>query len=144
MAYCTRADIVQAVGGESKLRQLTDREGTGSVDETVVTAAIATADALIDTYANKRFSVPFDPVPPAIKELSKRIARYTLRDERGTLTEGDLKTHEADVKWLDALQKGEVSPGIEPQPTKSSLVRDAATERPSAKAVGRAQLKGFC
>lgn len=144
MAYCLRADLVLAVGGEAKLKQLTDRDGDNTEDAGVIDAVIAAADALINSYANKRFSVPFDPVPPAIKELSKRLARYALRDERSCLTQGDIDTHANDVKWLEALSKGDVSPGIEPQPTKSSLVRDKASARDSAKAVGRKQLKGFC
>lgn len=143
MAYCTEADLTLAVGGAARLKQLVDRDGNNANDAGVVDAAIAAADALIDSYANKRFAVPFNPVPPAIKELSKRLARYQLRDERATLSQADIETHKADVEWLEALAEGKVSPGVEPQPTKSSLMRDSASERPSTKEVGRSQLKGY-
>lgn len=132
-----------AVGGEARLKQLTDRDADGVEDVGVVDAAIAEADARIDSYANKRFSVPFETVPDSIKMLSVRLARYALRDQRGTLTQADVDTLEVDIKWLEALADGKVSPGVEPQPTKSSLMRDRVTARSSLKAVGRNQLKGF-
>ena len=123
---------------------LADLDSDGQEDSGAVTSAIAVADSLIDTYASKRFFVPFAaPLPEAIRWLSARLAVYALRRSKQALTAGDLAAHADDLKWLELLSNGEVLPGIEPIPGKGSIVRDRASARPSSKDVSRQKLKGF-
>ena len=76
MPYATQADILDQLD-EDILIQLTDDADTGDVVDDVVTRAIADADAEIDGYCGKRYSVPFDTVPPIIRKFAVDIAIYT-------------------------------------------------------------------
>lgn len=143
MPYCTESDVRNAAGGANTLKQLLDRNADGTADTGVLDEAIVEADALIDSYASKRFAVPFATPSPQIVKLSARLAVHFLRRGRSVLTQADLVAHESDEKWLKALADGDVLPGVEPIPTKGQIVRDAATPRSSSKDVSRAKLKGF-
>lgn len=143
MPYCVEADVTNAAGGATTLKQLLDRNADGNADAGVLDAAIAEADALIDSYASTRFFVPFAVPPTQIKKLSARLAVYFLRRGRSTLTAGDVTAYESDEKWLIALSEGKVLPGTDPLPSKGSIIVDKATPRSSLKDVSRAKLKGF-
>lgn len=143
MAYSLQADVEIAVGGNAKLVQLCDFDLDGLADAGVVTAAIAEADALIDSYASKRFAVPFATASTAIKALSARLAARILRRNRTLALPQDADDELADRKWLEALAKGDVLPGIEPLPAKGSIVTDKAEPRDSTKNVSRERTKGF-
>jgi phage gp36-like protein len=144
MAYSTTADVQNAAGGAAMLTALSDFDGDGAQDAAVIAAAIAAADAEIDSYAHKRFRTPFAAtVPPKIVELSARLAVFKMRTQRNTLTQGDIEVHTADTKWLEGLRDGDNDPGVEPMPTKSSLMVDEAGQRDSIKDVSRNSMKGF-
>jgi phage gp36-like protein len=84
MAYCTRADIEALVSAET-LRQLTDDEQAGDVDDSIVDACIASADASIDGYLRGRYTVPLAtvPVPQLVLDISRDIAVYNLFSRKG-------------------------------------------------------------
>lgn len=42
----------------------------------LITAKIPRADATIDSYCARRYSIPFDPVPPKIVEISVKLSAY--------------------------------------------------------------------
>lgn len=147
MAYSTSSDVETAVGGAARLLQLTDRDGDGvygAEDAAVVAAAIAEADALIDSYASKRFATPFATPPTTIVKLSARLARYALRSQQNCLSQADVTSYESDVKWLEALAKGEVLPGGSTVPEKAPIVNDRVSTPRSTKEVARLKLKGYC
>jgi phage gp36-like protein len=143
MAYSATGDVQTAVGGAARLLALSDTDGDGIADAGLVDAAILEADSLIDTYASKRFRVPFSSAPPAIKALSARIAARVLRRNRTMVLASDVTDEETDRKWLEALAKGDVLPGVEPIPEKGSIVTDKAAVRDPAKEVSRERTKGF-
>jgi len=144
VAYCTSSDVERCVGGAAKLVQLTDFDANGAADTGVVDAAIAEADALIDSFAHKRFDVPFAaPAPNTITALSARHAARVLRRNRLLPLATDADAEERDVGWLTKLSKGEVLPGIDPIPGKSEIVTDVAGERDTTKVVSRERMKGF-
>jgi phage gp36-like protein len=143
MAYSNSTDVQNAAGGARTLTQLLDRDANGTADTGVLDAAIEEADALIDSYASKRFAVPFETPSTQVAKLSARLAVYFLRRGRSVLTQADLASYESDEKWLKMLADGDVLPGVEPIPTKGQIVRDAATSRSSLKDVSRAKLKGY-
>ena len=150
MAYSLSADVEHAAGGSDRFIAAADWDGDGVADTAVIDPAIAEADATINSYANKQFLVPFDPVPERVKRWSARLAIIFIRRDRGMLTDDDhksllaLTTGTKDIKGeLKQLADGEILPGSEPIPTKGSIVRDAATPRSDGKAVSRDKLRGF-
>ncbi len=144
MAYSSATDVQHAAGGLANLIALSDYDANGSQDSAVIDAAIAQADALIDSFANKRYRVPFAAtVPPVIVALSARIAVHVMRQQRQALIPGDLEQHALDIKWLEGLRDGDNVVGVEPAPIKSELQVDEAGERISTASVSREKLKGF-
>ena len=78
MPYCTLPDLITAFG-VSELIQLSDRQGAGVVDESILDAAIAAADAEI----NQRLRAKGWPLPLAmpsadLMRLSRDMARFYL------------------------------------------------------------------
>lgn len=142
MGYTTRDEIELELGADV-LTALADLDNDGIEDAGVVDAAIRGADALINSYASKRFAVPFPSPSDAVADLALRLAIHALRRKKQCLTAIDISTHADDRKWLQDLADGVVLPGVEPIPDKGSIMRDAATPRPSWKDVSRDKLKGF-
>lgn len=68
MAYCTRQDLEERLGTD-QLRELTDFEQTGEVNEERVARAIEDATAEVDAYASLRYPVPFADPPAIIRRL---------------------------------------------------------------------------
>jgi len=100
MAYSLKTDILEQVS-EAELVQLTDDAGAGSVDDAVVTRAIADADAEINSYCSARYTVPFSPVPVMIRKCSVDIAIYDLYARRpGTLPDERKSRYQDAVRFL--------------------------------------------
>lgn len=86
MAYCTQngsnaGDIAPAKISIEQLKKLTSEDGL-SVVQSVVDAAIAEADSDVDSYGGRRYTVPFNPVPAKVKQLSVAIAVYKLYEKK--------------------------------------------------------------
>jgi phage gp36-like protein len=141
--YCVQADVQTAAGGAKRLAQLVDWDGDATVDSAEVTAAIASADALINRYAARRYTVPMTPVPEGAKRMSADLAVRMLKKWRGVLDENDAKAQEADIAWLDKMADGAVVWDVDPEPAKHSRVRDDYHERSSDKDMSREKSKGF-
>ena len=77
MSYCTLTNILNLIS-EATLIALTDDAGAGEVDDAKVAAAIADADATIDSYCQGRYTIPLSPVPSKIVQISVDIAVYNL------------------------------------------------------------------
>ncbi len=106
MAYCTQDDIISQIG-EEILIQLTDDDGVGEVDADRVSAAIANADAEINSYCGMKHSVPFSPVPPTIKAASVDIAIFNLRSRRsGASDTAEHERYRERIAWLKDVAKG--------------------------------------
>jgi phage gp36-like protein len=109
-----------------------------------VEASIAAADAWIDSHAQHRHRVPFDPVPQTIRDLSAAEAVYRLKTRRRNMvSDRDHAEHEERLVWLRDLAKGLVSPGTDPRPRRSTSVVPAVLERPETEDISREALKGF-
>ena len=144
MAYCTQADVQDAAGGSERLKEISDLENSGSIDSAVVTKAIAVADELIDSYAQRRHAVPFSPVPVRIRELSVNEAVYWLKKRRQrVLSDDEREDHSERIIWLENLAKGLVSPGVDPIPAKSTSVAGQIIDRSTDEDISRDALKGF-
>jgi len=125
MPYSLQADVQQAAGGLKRLKEIADWDNDATPDAGVITNAIAAADALIDSFASKRFTVPFNPVPPIIVRTSAELARIMLARDRDMLTDDMQKrwdelagTATGKEGWLYRLATGVVTPGGDPRPLK--------------------------
>lgn len=152
MAYSVQEDVEDDAGGADRLRQLADWDNDGIADAARVTAAIAKADALIDSYASKRFHVPFAPVPEIIKQHSATLAKLLLARRRGQMTQDEQDewesiagTDENKPGWLLQLANGTVTPGGDPLPLRhgSMSVDSVDTALPDDRDASREKLAGF-
>jgi phage gp36-like protein len=141
--YATAADVQVAAGGVKRLLQITDIDGDALEDTGVVDAALDEAEAMINSYARKKFEVPFTTVPEIIKRTAANLAVWVLKRNIDALTEQDSMTHDAQIEWLEGLASGKVDPGVTPSPTASAHNQPSTTDRPTSKAVSRENLKGF-
>lgn len=150
MPYSTIAMVQTAIGGLVKLAEFSDLEnGEGvnedGVNEDVVNDAIALADGIINSYVGHRYSVELLSVSDTISRRSAYWAARTLRMNRyqGQPMELFVIQEQADVKWLEGIARGVISLGIEPEPTKASIVIDKAGARDTSLSVSRCRLKDF-
>ena len=111
MAYCTKSDILNQVE-EEILIGLTDDEDLGSVDDDVVTRAIADADSTVDAYCQGFYTVPLSPVPDKIRQISVDIAIYNLFSRRDdTAPEIRKDRHREALRFLEKVAGGKVELG---------------------------------
>ena len=152
MAYATQADVESACGGADRLVQLADWDRDGIADAPRIADAIAKADALIDSFAGKRFHVPFSPVPAVIAQHSATLAKLAMARRRGQLTQDEqdewdsiVSTDEKKPGWLLLLARGVVTPGGDPLPTAHSTMQNdfADTVMPGDRDAARDKLGGF-
>jgi len=130
LAYSVLADLQQQLGGAARLLQLLDWDGDGVIDP------IREADALIDSFASKHFTVPFNPVPDTIRTTSAQLAIIIIRRRRmAQLSPADELRWEqlaGPNGWLDRLAAGVVTPGGDPLPPKHGTMEpDGATTQMS-------------
>lgn len=111
MAYSALSDIVKLIP-ESVIIQLTDDEGTGSVNQSRVDEAIRQADAEIDTYCGGRYDVPFVTVPDIVKKISVDIAIYNLYSRRvEEIPETRSERYKNAIRQLGEIASGKITIG---------------------------------
>jgi len=149
VAYCTEADVQTAVGGATKLAQLSDQDNalSGAVNHTVVTAAIDEATAEMAGYIGHRISV--NAIAAAVPRLLvNKAAAWAARILRRNAYNGqpladDLDREEIDRKWLMLVAEGRVSLGVEPEIQNAPEIADVAATRSSTFTISRERMKGF-
>lgn len=117
MAYATLTDLVSRFG-EEQLVQLTDRNGSGLIDQNVVDQAIADAGALIDGYLSGRYPVPLSPAPAILVGYACDLARYNLFPDANLEDVNTVRIRQRDaIKFLELVGQGKLSLGLQPEPT---------------------------
>ena len=109
-AYAVPSDLV-ARFGEAELIRLTTDEGQdfGTLDLTRVTAAIADASALVDSYLRRRYLTPLTVVPQEILRATCVLARHELAQGGGREPTTQMENGRKDVlQWLEKLRDGAV------------------------------------
>ena len=106
----TDGDIAPGRISVDQLKQLTSEDGL-TVVQKVVDDAIADADADVDSYCGRRYTVPFNPVPGKVKSLSADLAVYNLFEKRAMQTGGEVppayrKTYEDAISFLKDVANG--------------------------------------
>ncbi|MFH0901890.1 MAG: DUF1320 domain-containing protein [Pseudomonadota bacterium] len=143
MAYCSQADVTKAAGGAAKLVELTDIEASGTLNTAVLNDAIAEADAWIDGYLQKRYSVPLASTPEDIRRLAAREVVFLLKDARRATTDDDKSHHEERLLLLRDVAKGIRGLAVEPLPAASSNVAPEVMERDSDESISRQTLDDY-
>jgi len=121
VAYLTQTELEDRIGPDIVL-QLADRDHDGIADAAAITAAIADADAEINSYLSPRYALPLTTAPDTVKRLSAMIARYNLW--RRDLPED----HPAYVAYRDALKTlQQIAGGLVSLPIASGTAGTAAS-----------------
>ena len=114
MAYATLDQLVSLFGAD-EIRTLSDRQGTGELDEAVISDALERASSEVDSYLADRYATPLsdsDPIPPVVVSVAGDIARYRL-------TGGDIRDTKA-LNWLRDVADGKAGiPGLPPAGTET-------------------------
>ena len=119
--YASLDDLIAAYG-EDEIRQLSDRNRNNAVDESVVDAAIASAQAEVEDYLRGRVEVPFpdDAVPPTVKRAVIKMARFHLYRDPTDTVRMDYKDA---LGTLKDIQAGKMVLAANAQQTTSSVPR---------------------
>jgi phage gp36-like protein len=114
MPYSFKADLLTEIS-EDELIQLTDDESAGIVNEARVTAAIAKADGIIDSYCGQVETVPFVPleggIPAVIKQHSITIAIYFIYSRRSVAPEIRAQNYKDAIAHLKDISTGKATIG---------------------------------
>lgn len=152
MAYSVQSDVQSACGGAKKLVELADWDNDGVADAAEIATAVTKADALIDSFASKRFHVPFSPVPSIITQMSASLAKLILARNRRQLTQDEADewtsiagTETGKEGWLYRLATGVVTPGGDPLPLAHSTmaVDSVDTSLPCDRDLARDKTAGY-
>lgn len=140
MSYATQQNLIDKFG-EREILQLSDRAGTGAIDSGVVAAALAAADAQVDSYIGKRHRLPLAETPPRITDVAADIAYFKLF--RNDPPEYVRTAYEDAMKFLRDVSRGEAVieygvGGEEPAPA-GDVVLTSGPER----TFSRDKLEGF-
>jgi phage gp36-like protein len=112
VAYASREDM-EARFGEREVIALTDRQGSGAVNEAVLSEALEAADDEINGYLRGRYGLPLPTVPRLITRLACDIARYRLCGAEVTETEPVRNRYKDAVKLLESIAAGKISLGLD-------------------------------
>lgn len=106
MTFATASDL-EARFGSTELLQLADRENVGAIDEAVVDAHLADADAEIIALLGGSVAIDALDPPLNLKRLACDIARYKLHGANPP--EDVRKRYEDAVKFLGRVAEGKAT-----------------------------------
>jgi phage gp36-like protein len=127
MAYSAKIDIQKEIS-DDELIGLTDDESAGIINDVRVTAAIARADAMIDSYCGQVATVPFTSVPAVIKQHSITIAIYFLFARRSAVPEIRRKNYEDAIAHLKDIAAEKATIGATTTADYEDQVKTSHTE----------------
>jgi phage gp36-like protein len=125
MPYATKQDLIDRFG-EPELIELTDRDDSGAIDDTVLDQALADAQEEIDTYVGARYRLPLESTPQILVRWCADIARYHLYDDAAP--EQVQKRYDAVRGSMKMLAEGKTSLGLDTD------AQETTTGNPSVKA----------
>lgn len=117
MAYTTIPEVEIAAGGPKALSDLADLDENGKPDEACIRQAQRDADSWIDSYARRLYSIPFDPVPSAIRAIAAMETVYRLKQYRRIVTDMDRADRKERDDIMQAMMNGKWDPvDVDPYP----------------------------
>ena len=113
MAYATLDQLVSLFGAD-EIRTLSDRQGTGELDEAVISDALERASSEVDSYLADRYATPLsgsDPIPPVVVS----VTGGDIRD-----TDPIRERYTKALNWLRDVADGKAGiPGLPPAGTET-------------------------
>lgn len=140
MDYALQSDMITRYG-EQPLVELTDRNepSEGVINTAVLQAALDDASSVIDTYIKRRYQLPLQTLPPALRQCCEAMAWFSLH--RGRYTTEDRDAYDDAIKFMKDVSNGiallEVA-GAEPPSAAAQAV-----EQNSDRTFNKHKLKGF-
>lgn len=107
MSYATKANMISAFG-EDEVIALTDRSNAFVIDDAVLAAALAEADAEIDPYLAGHYVLPPASVPAVLVGKACDITRYRLSGAGVTETDIVRMRYTDAIKFLDKVAAGKL------------------------------------
>lgn len=125
--YITKEDIIKRIGAE-ELRQLTDTDVDGNIDDDRVAQAINYAKGIFDAYVPSSYVKPIAEATPLVNSLNFDLAYYDFWKTKGEFDEGKWRVakaaHDDAIRFLQAVAKGTAMLDI---PVVGPPTSDAAT-----------------
>ena len=110
MSYSTIDEIKKRISSQLLLQITTESKSETVINEVIVETAILDADTLIDSYLERRYNVPVDPVPARLLKLSCDIAIYNIYTFKydTQVPEEIRKRYDEAVGYLEKIQQGDI------------------------------------
>lgn len=125
MSYATVIDMIEQFG-EREVRQLSDRENDGEINESIVQIALDRASADIDGYIGWIHEKSVNAGQGArtiLKGLCCDLARYRLAGSGGVLVTDEMRDRHRDaMRMLQMIARGEVK--LTPEDTSAPADRN--------------------
>ena len=132
MTYATQMQIQIAANGSQRLIQLTDQEGAGTVNATVLAEAQGKAAAWIHSYLRQRYTVPVANLTPEGEATLARLEAdetvYQLIYPSRVLDQTDHDKRKERERELEMIASGKIQID-DPSPTPSTRVQANIVER---------------
>lgn len=114
MAYCDATDLKKLLPLTNLISLSNDTTGATKVDQTNIDEAIDQADREIDGYlVIAGHSVPMDPIPPMVANLSAKMTIWNLHLRKYFNSEIWRKTYEDCQNILKRIAEGKMTLGQE-------------------------------
>ena len=110
--FATKDDMVKRFG-EKEVRQLTDRNYTGAIDDQVLATGLSDADAEVCGYLAGRYTLPLVVTPRLLVGYACDIARYRLTGTDVQCTPDIETRYQQAIKYLGHVANGTISLGVD-------------------------------
>lgn len=108
MAYATIADLERTAGGATRVTHLSAPDG-GDRDEARLSAALAEATSIVESYIGRRYRVPLISVPSFLATYTAIIAVWALGNDALSITETEKERYKAALNHLTRIADGKAS-----------------------------------
>lgn len=127
MPYADQPKLEAAAGGAERFLALTDWDGDGVIDASVVADAQVSADGWIDGFIPEQYSPPVANPSEALKELAAAEAIYRIRTKRDMAGPAEIEQRKERERYLEMIRSGRVRPdaltAIKSAPVRSGIVQ---------------------
>ena len=147
MNYISNSHIEQRLGAEAYV-QLTDDDGNGVADQSVVDEARLGAEGEVDSYLARRYQVPIDlAVHPELAGVLATvvldIVEHRLRQRRPPVPDGTVRKRDHATEWLRRVASGETDLPSASGMTPNTVHGSPAATSGSKRTLSREELSGY-
>ncbi|MXV43910.1 DUF1320 domain-containing protein [Saccharibacter sp. 17.LH.SD] len=111
MSYATLADMIDRYGREEIETTTPDRDSPrGTLDEARVSRILSDASSTVDSYLQRRYVVPIQPVPPVVVRICCQLARFDLANGGSNVPSEQIRAgQQAAMAWLRDVVAGKAT-----------------------------------